>query len=248
MSAHLTYQPQSAFMKWMERRLPIGGLDLFVLRRLSDAAQPELLVDVRRHPLLHARRADHHRHRAGDALHAACRLRLQVGRRHHARRQLRLAVALPARQRRVDVLPRRLHPHVPRHVLRLLQGAARSALDPRRHHLSADDGDRLHGLRAAVGPDELLGRHRHHQSVLGHSAGRRVCRHLAVGRLCGRQSDAQPLLFAALPAAVRDRRRRRAARLGAARGRPEQSDRHRAEDRQGHRRRSRPTPPSRTAS
>ena len=26
-----------------------------------------------------------------------------------------------------------------------------------------DDGDRLHGLRAALGPDELLGRHRHHQ-------------------------------------------------------------------------------------
>ena len=26
MSSHLTYQPQSAFMKWLERRLPIGGL------------------------------------------------------------------------------------------------------------------------------------------------------------------------------------------------------------------------------
>ncbi len=26
MSGHSTYQPQSAFMKWMERRLPIGGL------------------------------------------------------------------------------------------------------------------------------------------------------------------------------------------------------------------------------
>src|SRR6186997_3587166 len=26
MSAHPTYQPQGAFMKWMERRLPIGGL------------------------------------------------------------------------------------------------------------------------------------------------------------------------------------------------------------------------------
>src|SRR5687768_5523347 len=45
--------------------------DLLVLRRLSDAAQPELLVDVWRHPRLHARFADHHRHRAGDALHAA---------------------------------------------------------------------------------------------------------------------------------------------------------------------------------
>src|SRR6195952_4942642 len=26
MSGHSTYQPQSGFMKWMERRLPIGGL------------------------------------------------------------------------------------------------------------------------------------------------------------------------------------------------------------------------------
>src|SRR5262245_35804646 len=26
MSGHPTYQPQSAFMRWMERRLPIGGL------------------------------------------------------------------------------------------------------------------------------------------------------------------------------------------------------------------------------
>ena len=36
-----------------------------------------------------------------------------------------------------------------------------------------DDGHGLHGLRAAVGPDELLGRHRHHQPVLGHSLRRR---------------------------------------------------------------------------
>ena len=26
MSGHPTYQPQSAFMRWMERRLPIAGL------------------------------------------------------------------------------------------------------------------------------------------------------------------------------------------------------------------------------
>ena len=207
---------------------------LFVVRRLSDAAQPELLVDVRRHPHLHARRADRHRHRAGDALHAACRHGVQFRRKHHARRELRLAAALRARQRRLDVLPRRLHPHVPRHVLRLLQGAARGAVDPRRDPAAAHDHDRLHGLRAAVGPDELLGRDRHHQPVLGHPDRRRIDRHLAVGRLRGRQSDAQPLLLAALPAAVRDRRRRRPARLGAAHGRAEQSDRRRAEDRQGH--------------
>ena len=42
-------------------------------------------------------------------------------------------------------------------------------------------------------------------------------RDLAVGRLRRRQRDAQPLLLAALSAAVHDRRRRRAACLGAAR-------------------------------
>ena len=39
---------------------------------------------------------------------------------------------------------------------------------------------------------------------------------LAVGRLYGRQSDAQPILFPALPAALRDRRRGRAPCRGTA--------------------------------
>ena len=67
------------------------------------------------------------------------------------------------------------------------KSAARGAVDHRRLHPAGDDGHRLHGLRAAVGPDELLGRDRHHQPVLGHPVGRREHRHLAVGRLLGRQ-------------------------------------------------------------
>ena len=248
MSGNSTYQPQSRVHAVARAAAADRRTDPFLLRRLSDAAQPELLVDLRRHPHLHAGAADRHRRGAGDALHPACRPGLQFGRDHHARRELRLAVALRACQRRLDVLPRRLHPHVPRHVLRLLQGAARGAVDPRRDPAAADDHDRLHGLRAGVGPDELLGRDRHHQPVLGHPGGRRIDRHLAVGRLCGRQSDAEPLLLAALPAAVRDRRRGGAARLGAARGRAEQPGRHRAEVAEGHGRRSRPMRPSRTRS
>ena len=169
MSGHSTYQPQNKFLQWFEKRLPTRRPDSFFVRRVSDAAQPELPVDLRRHSRIHAGCADRHRHRAGDALHAACRSRLQIGRGHHARRQLRLAAALSARERRFDVLPRRLHPHVPRHLLRVIQRAARGAVDPRRHHLSADDGDRLHGLRAGLGPDELLGGDRDHQPVLGDS-------------------------------------------------------------------------------
>ena len=54
-------------------------------------------------------------------------------------------------------------------------------------------------------------------------------------RLCGRQSDAEPLLLAALPAAVHDRRRRHPARLGAACDRPDQPDRRRSQVEDRHR-------------
>ncbi len=45
----------------------------------------------------------------------------------------------------------------------------RGSVDPRRDHLPSDDGDRLHGLRAALGSDVVLGRHGHHQPLLGDS-------------------------------------------------------------------------------
>ena len=84
------------------------------------------------------------------------------------------------------------------------------------------------------GQMSLLGRHRHHQPVLGDPAGRRGDHDLAVGRLRGRRPDAEPLLLAALPAAVHDRRRGRPAHLGAARAGQQQSDRHRREAEAGH--------------
>ncbi len=51
------------------------------------------------------------------------------------------------------------------------------------HNLSHHDGHGLHGLRAALGPDELLGRQGHHQPVLGHPVRGRVGHHLVVGRI-----------------------------------------------------------------
>ena len=206
----------------------------FLVRGVPEPAKPELLVDLRRHPRLHAGIADHLRRDPGDALHARGLARLQIRRRHHARRELRLAAALLARQRRLDVLLCRLHPHLPRHVLRLLQGTARGAVAARHRHLPADDGDRLHGLRAALGPDELLGRHRHHLAVRRDPGDRQLADPPAVGRLRRRQRDAESLLLAALPAAVHDRRRRRPAHLGAARAGLEQPRWHREEDREGH--------------
>ena len=153
---------------------------------------------------------------------------------HHARRELRLAAPLRAPERCVDVLHRHLHPHLPRPVLRLLQDAARTAVDDRRGDPADHDGDRVHGLRAALGPDVLLGRHRHHQPVLRLPDRRPADRDLAVGRLQRRQPDAEPVLLAALPAAVRAGRRGVPACRRAARRRLEQPARHRREVAAGH--------------
>ena len=192
---------------WIDHRLPIFSYVEKEYRHLPDAAEFQLLLELRRDRHGDAGDDDRHRHRAGDATtRRTSTMAFDSVERIMRDVTSRLADALHAHERRVVLLHRRLHPHLPRPVLRLLQGAARAAVDPGRRHPAADDGDGLHGLRAAVGPDELLGRHRHHQPVLGHPGGRRIDRDLAVGRLRGRQPDAQPLLRAALPAAVRDRR------------------------------------------
>ena len=204
-----------------------------VVRGLSDTAQFELLVGFRRHPDLYARRADGHRYRAGDALRSARRFRLRFCRAHHAGRELRLALALHARQWCIVLLRCRLHPYGTRHVLRLLQRTARGTVDSRCHLVSAYDRHRIRGLCAAVGSDEFLGGDRHHQSILRHTGDRQLNRDLAVGWVRCRGTDAQPVLLAALSPTVRDRRRCRVAHLGAACGRSKQSNRSRAQDRQG---------------
>ena len=67
------YQPKSAVRALVRRAPADHAAGLRQLRRLSDAAEPELLVDLRRHPGVHAGGADRHRHRARHALRAACR-------------------------------------------------------------------------------------------------------------------------------------------------------------------------------
>ena len=52
MSANSIYKPQSPVMQWLEARLPIAVWSM-PRSRLSGAAQPELLVDVRLHPRVH---------------------------------------------------------------------------------------------------------------------------------------------------------------------------------------------------
>ena len=193
-----SYEPSTGIEKWVDERLPIPRLvhDQFMV--VPHAAQSELLVDLRRHPHLHARVANRDRHRARHALRWHAGPRLRQHRAPHARRELGVAVALYAYRRRLDVLPCRLHPHIARPLLRLLQGAARGAVDPRRAHPPADDRHRLHGLLAGVGADELLGDHRDHQSVLvarcGGSGYRHAARGMDLGRLCRRRPDADEAL------------------------------------------------------
>ena len=54
-------------------------------------------------------------------------------------------------------------------------------VDARRGDPAADDGHRVHGLRPALGPDELLGGDRDHQPVLGDPDLRRDHRHPGCG-------------------------------------------------------------------
>src|SRR5207247_10948939 len=134
------------------RRIPRAPLP-----RLPEPEEPELLVEFRLAGRDHPGHHDRDRRRLGDALHAECRPRLRLGRAHHARRQLWMAVALHPYERRLDVLPDRLYPLVPRALLRLLQISPRAAVDPRRRDPAADDRDLLHGVWAALGPDDVLG-------------------------------------------------------------------------------------------
>ncbi len=234
MSGSSAYVPQESGVALVRKPAADHGAGALVLHRLPEPAQPELLLDVRRHSGLHAGGPDHHRRGAGHALHTGSHDGVPIRRAHHARRELRLDAPLPPRQRRLDVLRGGVYPHRPRHVLRVLQGPARNPVDPRRHHLPADDGHRLHGLRPALGTDELLGREGHHQPVFRHSGGGRRHHDLAVGRLFGGQRHAQPLLLAALPVALHDPGCGGAAHLGPAHPGVQQPGRGGGQEPQGH--------------
>ena len=170
------------------------------------AEEPELDVDLGHRAVLLPGDADRDRHRAGDALHAGRGPRLRVGRAHHARRQRRLHAALPARERRVAVLHRGLCAHLPQPLLWLVQGAARGDVGHRHPYLPDDDGHGLHGLRAALGADVVLGRHCHHRPLRRDPVHRTVNPDLAARRPRSRQLHADAILLAALPVAVPDPR------------------------------------------
>ena len=110
-SARTASWPEPSLTAQRQPDHPLDRLSAAVCRdaaaravRISDAAQSQLLVEFRLARRDHAGGDDRHRHCSGDAIHAARRSRLRLGRAHHARRQLWLADALHPYERRVDVL------------------------------------------------------------------------------------------------------------------------------------------------
>ena len=173
---------------------------------------------------------------------------LRQRRAHHARRELRLAAALHALERRVDVLHRRLYPHLPRlyygsykaprEVLWLL-GIVIYLLMMATGFL----GYTLPWGQMSFWGATVITNFFSAIPVIGLSD-----HAMAVGLVRGRQRDAAAVLQLALSAAVRDRGRRGAAHLGAARAGQQQSARHRREGAGRTRCRSIPTTRRRTGS
>ena len=218
----------------MARRTPAAAAAR--LRRcrrwLSGAAQSQLFLEFRRPRRDLPNDPDCDRHRPGDALLCDDGRRVQFGQSvDHARRQRRLAAALRAHERRELFLHRDIHPHLPRPLFRIVQGAAGASVDARHRHLSPHDGNGLHGLRSALGADELLGRAGHHRILFGYPGDWRSDPRLDPRRLRARPGGAHALLLTALFAALRDCCGGDPAYLGVAHSGIEQPDGHRREGR-----------------
>ena len=160
-----TYEPKSRFSKWMDERLPIGRL---MHTQFVDFPTPRnlnywwtfgsiltffLMAQIVTGVVL----AMHYQPSAAEAFDSVEAIRRDVN---------------------YGWLMRNLHAvgasmfflagYI--HIFRGLyygsyKSPARGVVDHRRAHLPHHDGDRLHGLLAALGADELLGRDRHHQPL-----------------------------------------------------------------------------------
>src|SRR3546814_24674 len=94
----------------------------------------------------------------------------------------------PPRSTRTDTL----FPYTP--LVRSVPGAARTGVAAGQADLPGADGRSLHGLRAAVGPDVVLGREGDHLAVRRDPGHRQRPDRVDHGRLPARRRDAQPLL------------------------------------------------------
>ena len=150
-------------MRWIDQRCRFRAWSTGGGRRLSGAAQPQLFLELRGPRRDRPGHPDRHRDHPGDALRA---LRPQAFRRSSTScaTSTRAGCSLPPRQRRRLLLHRHLHP-IFRGLYygRTRRRASWSGCSAR--HPPADDGDGVHGLRLALGADELLGVQGDHRPV-----------------------------------------------------------------------------------
>ena len=175
MAGHSTYIPKRRFARWLDDRLPILRCERHH-DDVPDAAEPELLVLVRRHSHLLPGDADRHRHRAGDALRAERRTWPST------------SVENIMRDVNYGWLLRYMHANGASMFfiavyLHMFRGLYYGSYKAPREILwiigviiyRADDRDRVSRLRAAVGADVVLGGDSDHQSVqLARSAHSRI--------------------------------------------------------------------------
>ena len=219
---------------WIDERFPMTKLWNEHVGGILRAEELQLLVLLRLDRAVRARAADRHGHLPDDELQAVRHRGLRLGRIHHARRRVGLADPLPALDRRVGLLHRRLPAHVQGAALRVAPQAPRAAVDLRRADLPGADGRGFLRLPAALGQHVLLGR----------PGDRVVVRHLPADRRCAHRVDPRRLLHLghhAEPVLRAARRRaaagadipRRRARARPARSRLEQPRRHRDQENEG---------------
>ena len=176
------YEPKTELGRWFDERMPLprlvynavgGGYP--VPRNLNygwNFGVPQR--DLPDHP-------DHHRYRAGDVV-LVRRRRVQFGRAHHARRELGWMMRY-AHSNGAAFFFIVVYIHIFRGLYYGSYKAPRELVWMLGLVIYLDDGDRLHGLCASLGADELLGSAGHHGILLCNSAGRRADPRVAAGWL-----------------------------------------------------------------
>ncbi len=182
---------------WIDQRFPLTKLVERARRRVLRAEEFQLLVLLRLSRIVDPREPAGDGNFPDDELQAVLRRGVLVGRIHHAGRRLGLADPLHALDRCVGVFHRDLSAYVPRLAVRLAPQAARTGLDLRLPDFPAADGGRVHGLRAALGQYELLGRAGHRVPVRQPALCRRLPGRVDPRRLLHRGRHLEPILRAA---------------------------------------------------
>ncbi len=178
------YEPKNPFMQWVDQRLPLPRLvysavgagypvprNLNYFWNFGVLSGLALVIQIVTGVVL--------------AMHFAANSAIAFNSVEHIMRDVNSGWMLRyAHANGEHVLHRGLSPHLPWSFLRIVQGAARNGVAARPRYFPFDDGDRLHGLCAALGTDELLGCKGDYWPVRCDPAGRPDDPDLASGRLC----------------------------------------------------------------